>query len=87
MANLLILGQRCQNPVGLVGKAEIFWCATGVTGDQLTETTIEGSTVVDFLASDTQMSLQVQEDARTKYETATGVLVPLVGIKTGGKIV
>ena len=86
MANLLILGQRCQNPVGVTGKAEVFWCCTGVTGDQLTETTIEGSTVIDFLASDTQVRLQVMEDARSKYEAMIGVLVPLTNIKTGGQM-
>ena len=86
MANLLILGQRCQNPVGVAGKVEVFWCCTGVTGDQLTETTIEGSTVIDFLASDTQIRLQVMEDARVKYDAVTGVFVALVNIKTGGQI-
>ena len=86
MANLLILGQRCQNPVGVTGQAEIFWCCTGVTGDQLTETTIEGSTVIDFVASDTQIRLQVMEDARQKYNLVAGVLVSLVNIKTGGQL-
>lgn len=87
MANLFVVGKACQNAVGQQGKVEVFWCASGVTGDQLTETTIEGSTVVDFLASGSQMTVQVVTDARAKYLAVSGVDIPAVNVKTWGSIV
>lgn len=87
MADLFLVGKACQNAVGQTGKVEVFWCASGSTGDPLTETTIEGSTLVDFLASGAQMTLQVEADARAKYLAASGVNIPATNVKKWGSIV
>lgn len=87
MADLFLMGLRCQNVPTQTSKVEVFWCASGSTGDQLTETTIEGSTVIDFLASGTQMTVQVETDARAKYLAVTGVNILATNVKKWGAVV
>lgn len=86
MANLFLVVKDCQNVVAGLG-VEVFWCATGTTGDPLTETTLGGSTLVNFLASGVQMTAQVVEDARAKYLAVTGVSISAAAVKTWGGVV